>query len=84
MRKTIVLGVIGVDAHVVGNEIIAMALKNANFNVVNLGTFVLSEDYIKAVLETDFADAISVIILGETLGIEGENAKDHSFRRYRG
>lgn len=67
MQKNIVLGVIGADAHVVGNEIIAQALKDAKFNVVNLGTFVLPEDFLKAVIQTD-VDAISVIILGETLG----------------
>jgi len=35
--------------------------------VVNLGTFVLPEDYLKVVMETE-ADALSVIILGKTLG----------------
>ena len=59
MQKTVVLGVIGVDAHVVGNKIIAQALKDAGFNVVNIGTFVRPEDFIKAAIETN-ADAIMI------------------------
>ncbi len=59
MQKTVVLGVIGVDAHVVGNKIIAQALKDASFTVVNIGTFVRPEDFIKAAIETN-ADAIMI------------------------
>ncbi len=59
MQKTVILGVIGVDAHVVGNKIIAQALKDGGFKVVNLGTFVLPEDFIKAAIETN-ADAIMI------------------------
>jgi methylaspartate mutase sigma subunit len=59
MQKTVVLGVIGVDAHVVGNKIIAQALRDARFNVVNIGTFVSQEDFIKASIETN-ADAIMI------------------------
>jgi methylaspartate mutase sigma subunit len=59
MPKTVVLGVIGVDAHVVGNKIIAQALKDAGFTVVNLGTFVPQEEFIKVAIETN-ADAIMV------------------------
>lgn len=59
MQKTVVLGVIGVDAHVVGNKIIAQAMKDAGFHVVNIGTFVLPEDFIKAAIETN-ADAVMI------------------------
>lgn len=59
MQKIVVLGVIGVDAHVVGNKIIAQALKDGGFNVVNIGTFVTPEDFIKAAIETN-ADAIMI------------------------
>jgi methylaspartate mutase sigma subunit len=59
MQKTVILGVIGVDAHVVGNKIIAQALRDAGFNVVNIGTFVSQEDFIKASIETN-ADAIMI------------------------
>jgi len=59
MKKsyTIVLGVIGVDAHVVGNKIMHFALEQEGFRVVNIGTFVSQDDFIKAAIETA-ADAI--------------------------
>lgn len=38
-KKTVVLGVLGVDAHVVGNKIMAYALEAEGFKVVNIGTF---------------------------------------------
>lgn len=58
-KKTIVTGVIGADAHAVGNKIIAYALEQAGFNVVNLGVMVSQEEYIAAAVETN-ADAIVV------------------------
>ena len=58
-KKTVVTGVIGADAHAVGNKIIAFALEEANFKVVNLGVMVAQEEYIEAALETN-ADAILV------------------------
>lgn len=58
-QKTIVTGVIGADAHAVGNKIIAYALNNAGYKVVNLGVMVSQEEYIEAALETK-ADAILV------------------------
>ena len=56
---TVVLGVLGVDAHVVGNKIMAYALENEGFKVVNIGTFSSQEDFIRAAIETA-ADAILV------------------------
>ena len=58
-KKTIVTGVIGADVHAVGNKIIAYALEEDGFNVVNLGVMVSQEEYIEAALETN-ADAIVV------------------------
>ena len=58
-KKTIVTGVIGADVHAVGNKILTYALKQAGFNVVNLGVMVAQEEYIKAAIETK-ADAILV------------------------
>lgn len=58
-KKTIVTGVIGADAHAVGNKIIEYALNEAGFNVVNLGVMVSQEEYIEAAIETN-ADAIVV------------------------
>ncbi|WP_329903709.1 methylaspartate mutase subunit S [Porphyromonas pogonae] len=57
--KTVVTGVIGADAHAVGNKIIAFALEQVGFKVVNLGVMVSQEEYIEAAIETN-ADAILV------------------------
>lgn len=59
MKKTIVTGVIGADVHAVGNKILAYALTEAGFDVVNLGVMVAQEEFIAAALETN-ADAILV------------------------
>lgn len=58
-QKTLVMGVIGVDAHVVGNKLMENALQKAGFKVVNLGIFVTQQDFIKAAIETN-ADGILV------------------------
>lgn len=58
-NKTIVTGVIGADVHAVGNKILAFALGDAGFNVVNLGVMVSQEEFIAAAVETN-ADAIVV------------------------
>jgi len=58
-KKTVVLGVLGVDAHVVGNKIMAHALENEGFKVVNIGTFSSQLDFIRAAIEAA-ADAILV------------------------
>ncbi|MGB9792614.1 MAG: methylaspartate mutase subunit S [Thermacetogeniaceae bacterium] len=58
-NKTVVLGVIGSDVHAVGNKILEMSLREAGFNVVNLGVMVSQEEFINAAIETD-ADAILV------------------------
>ena len=60
MRKTtIVTGVIGADAHIIGNRILQIALKEAGYNVVGLGTLVSQEEFINAAIETS-AKAILV------------------------
>jgi len=51
--KNIVLGVIGADAHIVGNRILEYALTGAGFKVINLGIFNSQEDFIKAAIETN-------------------------------
>lgn len=50
---TVVIGVIGADAHAVGNKIIDFALTDAGYHVVNLGVMVTQEQYIEAAIETD-------------------------------
>ncbi len=47
------------NVHAVGNKILAYALEQAGFHVVNLGVMVSQEEYIEAALETN-ADAILV------------------------
>ncbi len=54
-NRTVVLGVIGSDVHAVGNKILEMSLREAGFNVVNLGVMVSQEEFINAAIETDAA-----------------------------
>jgi methylaspartate mutase sigma subunit len=63
-KKTVVLGVLGVDAHVVGNKIMAHALEHAGFKVVNIGTFASQEDFIRAAIES----AAEAILVGSLCG----------------
>ncbi|MBO5612506.1 MAG: methylaspartate mutase subunit S [Prevotella sp.] len=58
-KKTVVIGVIGADAHAVGNKIIDLTLQNSGFKVINLGVMVSQEEFIEAAIETK-ADAILV------------------------
>ncbi len=58
-NKTVVTGVIGADIHVVGNKVIEYALREAGFNVVNLGIFSSQEDFINAAKETD---AVAILV----------------------
>ncbi|MBO6296920.1 MAG: methylaspartate mutase subunit S [Prevotella sp.] len=58
-QKTVIIGVIGADAHAVGNKIIDLTLQNSGFKVVNLGVMVSQEEFIEAAIETK-ADAILV------------------------
>lgn len=53
--KTIVTGVIGSDAHIIGNRILQIALKDAGYNVVNLGIMVSQKEFISAAIETNAA-----------------------------
>ncbi len=54
-KNSIVMGVIGSDIHVVGNKIIHYALREAGYDVTNLGIFNSQEDFINAAKETDAA-----------------------------
>ncbi|HHY95518.1 MAG TPA: methylaspartate mutase subunit S [Firmicutes bacterium] len=48
----VVMGVIGADVHAVGNRILDYALRQAGFQVVNLGIMVAQEEFIRASIET--------------------------------
>lgn len=57
--RTLVLGVIGADVHIVGIKVLDFALRQAGFHVVNLGIMASQDDFVKAAIETA-ADAILV------------------------
>lgn len=59
MTNTIVLGVIGSDAHVVGITILERALSAAGFDVQNLGVQTTQDEFVDAARTHD-ADAILV------------------------
>jgi len=58
-KINIVTGVIGSDAHIIGNRILQIALTDAGYNVVGLGILVSQEEFIAAAVETN-ASAILV------------------------
>lgn len=49
---SIVTGILGADVHIIGNSILAYALREAGFNVVTLGIFISQEEFIHAAQET--------------------------------
>jgi methylaspartate mutase S subunit len=54
---TVITGTVGMDAHVIGTKVLSRALKEAGFNVVELGMQVSPEEFISVAQETK-ADAI--------------------------
>ncbi|NHN48921.1 methylaspartate mutase subunit S [Halostella sp. JP-L12] len=59
MAKTVILGVIGSDAHVVGITILEQTLDAAGFDVVNLGVQTSQEEFVSAANAHD-AEAVLV------------------------
>ncbi|MFC4359178.1 methylaspartate mutase subunit S [Halobium salinum] len=59
MPRTLILGVVGSDAHVVGITILEHALSAAGFDVVNLGVQTSQAEFVDAAREHD-ADAVLV------------------------
>ncbi|SEV96369.1 methylaspartate mutase subunit S [Natrinema salifodinae] len=59
MSRTVVLGVIGSDAHVVGITILEQALSAAGFTVVNLGVQTSQAEFAEAAVAHD-AEAVLV------------------------
>ena len=59
MPRTVILGVIGSDAHVVGITILEQALSAAGFEVVNLGVQTSQADFVSAAKAHD-AEAVLV------------------------
>jgi methylaspartate mutase, S subunit len=59
MPRTVILGVIGSDAHVVGITILEQALSAAGFEVVNLGVQTAQDEFVTAAKSHD-AEAVLV------------------------
>ena len=56
-KPTVITGTVGKDAHVIGTKILSRALRDAGFNVVELGLLTPPEEFIRAALDSR-ADAI--------------------------
>ncbi|MBA7705279.1 Glutamate mutase sigma subunit [subsurface metagenome] len=59
LKKTVVIGTIGSDCHIVGATILAYALREAGFNVHHIGAICSQEEFVNAAKETA-ADAVWV------------------------
>lgn len=58
-QPAVITGTVGMDAHVIGTKILSRALKDAGFNVVELGMQVPPEEFIEVAQKTK-ADAILI------------------------
>lgn len=75
-KPTIVTGVIGADAHIIGNRIIQKVLEKEGFKVVALGALTPADDFIKAAIETDAAAIVVSSLYGHAeLDCEGFRSK---------
>ena len=59
VNKSVVIGTIGEDAHMIGAWVLSEAYKEAGFKVAFLGAVVPQEEFVNAAVETE-ADAILV------------------------
>jgi methylaspartate mutase sigma subunit len=59
VNKSVVIGTIGSDAHMIGGWVLQKAFKEAGFTVAFLGAVVPQQEFINAAIEID-ADAILV------------------------
>lgn len=67
-NPTVITGTVGKDAHVIGTKILSRALREAGFNVVELGILTPPEEFIKAALE----NGAEAILMSSLYGM-GEN-----------
>ena len=73
---SVVTGVIGVDAHIIGNWLISHALEQAGFEVHRLGSIISQEEFISAAIETSAkAIVISSIYGMGILDLQGMRMK---------
>ena len=79
MKKapTIITGTVGMDAHVIGTKVVSRALRDAGFNVVELGMQVSPEEFISVAQETN-ADAI---LMTSLYGMAELDLKDFNEKR---
>lgn len=69
---TIITGVIGADAHIVGNRIVQKVLEQEGFKVVGLGALTPADEFIKAAIETNAAAIVISSLYGHAeLDCEG-------------
>lgn len=64
-KKKLLTGVIGYDIHYGGNVILQLALRQAGFEVISLGTQVSQKEFIDAAVET----ACDAILVGSMYGM---------------
>ncbi|MEJ2111277.1 MAG: methylaspartate mutase subunit S [Acidobacteriota bacterium] len=67
-NETVITGTVGRDAHVIGTKILSRALREAGFNVVELGILTPPEEFIAAALDNNAA----AILMSSLYGM-GEN-----------
>jgi methylaspartate mutase S subunit len=71
-RPTVVTGTVGKDAHVIGTKILSRALRDAGFNVVELGILTPQEEFIKAALE----NRAVAILMSSLYGMAENDVRD--------
>ncbi len=74
---TVITGTVGMDAHVIGTKVLSRALRDAGFNVVELGMQVSPEEFISVAQETS-ADAI---LMSSLYGMAELDLKDFNEKR---
>jgi methylaspartate mutase S subunit len=79
MKKapTVITGTVGMDAHVIGTKVVSRSLKDAGYNVVELGMQVSPEEFISVAQETN-ADAI---LMTSLYGMAELDLKDFNEKR---
>lgn len=61
-RGRVIVAKVGLDGHTTGAAVVALGLRNAGFDVINLGTHVRPEQVVAAALQED-VDVIGLSIL---------------------
>ncbi len=59
LNKSVVIGTIGKDAHILGGWVLSHVFEEAGFNVTFLGAMVSQEEFIEAAVETN---AVAILV----------------------